>query len=115
MAALDELVAEGKVRYLGSSNYAGFRIADADWTARTERRTRMISAQNDYSLLERRVEDEVIPACLERGVGMLPYFPLAGGLLTGKYKRDGSTETETATEGAVGRSQCGGAEVDFPC
>jgi aryl-alcohol dehydrogenase-like predicted oxidoreductase len=90
VAALHELVTEGKVRYAGSSNYAGFRIADADWIARVEHRTRMVSAQNHYSLLERGVEQEVIPACVEHGVGMLPYFPLASGLLTGKYKRDGA-------------------------
>lgn len=88
VAALDELVAQGKVRYIGSSNYAGFRIADADWIALAEHRTRMISAQNQYSLLERRVEQEVIPACVEHRVGMLPFYPLAGGLLTGKYRRD---------------------------
>jgi len=101
VAALDELVVEGKVRYAGSSNYAGFRIADADWIAQVERRSRMISAQNHYSLLERGVEHEVIPACLEHGVGMLPFFPLASGLLTGKYKRD-----EAAPQGSrlVGRA-----------
>jgi aryl-alcohol dehydrogenase-like predicted oxidoreductase len=90
VAALDELVAEGKVRYTGSSNYAGFRIADADWIASFEHRTRMVSAQNHYSLLERGVEREVIPACVEHRVGMLPYYPLANGLLTGKYRRDGA-------------------------
>jgi aryl-alcohol dehydrogenase-like predicted oxidoreductase len=100
VAALDELVLEGKIRYSGSSNYAGFRIADADWIANVEHRTRMISAQNHYSLLERTVEHELIPACVEHGIGMLPFFPLASGLLTGKYKRDG-----TAPEGSrlVGR------------
>ncbi|HZD01392.1 MAG TPA: aldo/keto reductase [Actinomycetes bacterium] len=87
IAALDELVTEGKVRYAGSSNFAAWRIADADWIARTERRSRMISAQNHYSLLERAVEQEVIAACLEHGVGVLPYFPLGNGLLTGKYRR----------------------------
>jgi len=87
VAALDELVGEGKVRYLGSSNIASWQIADADWIARTERRSRMISAQNHYSLLERGVEEEVIPACLEHGVGMLPFFPLGSGMLTGKYRR----------------------------
>jgi aryl-alcohol dehydrogenase-like predicted oxidoreductase len=101
VAALDELVVEGKLRYAGSSNYAGFRIADAEWIARGEHRTRLISAQNHYSLLERGVEEEVIPACVEHGVGMLPFFPLASGLLTGKYRRDGA-----APEGSrlVGRT-----------
>jgi len=87
LATLDDLVREGKVRYLGSSNFAGWQIADADWMARDRRYTRFISAQNHYSLLEREVEREVIPACEVYGVGMLPYFPLAQGLLTGKYRR----------------------------
>ena len=87
LAALDELVREGKVRYIGSSNFAGWQIADADWSARIGGRERFISAQNHYSLLERGVEAEVIPACERFGVGMLPYFPLANGALTGKYRR----------------------------
>jgi aryl-alcohol dehydrogenase-like predicted oxidoreductase len=101
VAALDELVTEGKIRYAGSSNYAGFRIADADWIALRQHRSRLISAQNHYSLLERGVEQEVLPACEAHGVGMLPFYPLASGLLTGKYKRDG-----TAPEGSrlVGRT-----------
>ena len=87
LAALDDLVRAGKVRYLGSSNFAGWQIADADWMARDRGLTRFVSAQNDYSLLERNLETEVIPACEVYGVGMLPYFPLAHGLLTGKYSR----------------------------
>ncbi|MEW2326382.1 aldo/keto reductase [Micromonospora chersina] len=88
LAALDDLVTAGKVRYLGNSNFAGWQIADADWTASSQGRTRFISAQNHYSLLERSVEAEVIPACERFGLGMLPFFPLANGLLTGKYKRN---------------------------
>ncbi|MFE9954521.1 aldo/keto reductase [Micromonospora sp. NPDC005299] len=88
LAALDDLVTAGKVRYLGNSNFAGWQIADADWTASSQGRARFISAQNHYSLLERSVEAEVIPACERFGLGMLPFFPLANGLLTGKYKRD---------------------------
>ena len=87
VATLDDLVTEGKVRYVGSSNFAGWQIADADWIARTQRRARFISAQNHYSLLQRDTEREVIPSCVNRGVGVLPYFPLANGLLTGKYRR----------------------------
>ena len=86
LMALDDLVRSGKVRYLGNSNYAGWQIAHADWTARSERLNRFVSAQNLWSLLDRRVEQEVIPACAEFGLGMLPYFPLASGLLTGKYR-----------------------------
>ncbi|SCE99677.1 Predicted oxidoreductase [Micromonospora chaiyaphumensis] len=88
LAALDDLVTAGKVRYLGNSNFAGWQIADADWTASSQGRARFISAQNHYSLVERSVEAEVIPACERFGLGMLPFFPLANGLLTGKYKRN---------------------------
>jgi aryl-alcohol dehydrogenase-like predicted oxidoreductase len=87
LAALDELVKEGLVRYVGSSNFAGWQIADADWVAHTDRYARFVSAQNHYSLLERGAEAEVIPACEHYGVGQLPYFPLANGILTGKYRR----------------------------
>ena len=87
LAALDDLVRSGKVRYLGNSNFAGWQIADADWTARADNRTRFVSAQNRYSLLNREVEAEVIPACEQFGLGLLPFFPLDSGLLSGKYRR----------------------------
>lgn len=87
LAALDELVDEGKIGYVGSSNFAAWQVADADWSARSTGVERMISAQNHYSLLERSVEAELLPACRRFGVGLLPYFPLANGLLTGKYRR----------------------------
>jgi aryl-alcohol dehydrogenase-like predicted oxidoreductase len=87
LAALDDLVRAGKVRYLGSSNFAGWQVADADWTARAGRLSRFISAQNEYSLLRRGVEAELVPACERFGLGLLPFFPLASGLLTGKYRR----------------------------
>ncbi len=85
LRALDDLVTQGKVRYLGNSNFSGWQIADADWTAAGA--TRFVSAQNQYSLLERRVEHEVLPACEHFGLGFLPFFPLGSGLLSGKYKR----------------------------
>jgi aryl-alcohol dehydrogenase-like predicted oxidoreductase len=88
LAALHELVVEGKVRYVGSSNFAGWQVVDADWTARTAGYTPFISAQNEYSLLERRLEAEVVPAVEQVGAGILPFFPLASGLLTGKYARN---------------------------
>jgi aryl-alcohol dehydrogenase-like predicted oxidoreductase len=88
LSALSELVAEGKVRYIGSSQFAGWQVVDADWTAKTAGLEHFISAQNRYSLLEREVEDDLIPACEHLGIGVLPFFPLASGLLTGKYKRD---------------------------
>ncbi|MEV0896530.1 aldo/keto reductase [Actinoplanes sp. NPDC049802] len=87
LAALDDLVHAGKVRYLGNSNFTGWQIADADWTARTSGLTRFISAQNRYSLLSRDVESEVVPACEQFGLGLLPFFPIESGLLSGKYRR----------------------------
>jgi aryl-alcohol dehydrogenase-like predicted oxidoreductase len=88
LSALDDLVRTGKVRYVGSSNFSGWQVADAAWTARTGHTTAFVSAQNEYSLLERRIEADLIPACQQYGVGLLPFFPLAMGLLTGKYRRD---------------------------
>ncbi len=87
LAALHELVLEGKVRYLGHSNFAGWQVARAAHVAAAAGGTPFVSAQNHYSLLERDVEADVVPACDEYGVGMLPYFPLANGLLTGKVTR----------------------------
>jgi aryl-alcohol dehydrogenase-like predicted oxidoreductase len=87
LVALDDLITAGKVRYTGSSNFAGWQIADADWIARTQHQARFVSAQNHYNLLQRDAEQEVIPSCVNHGVGVLPYFPLANGLLTGKYRR----------------------------
>lgn len=87
LAALDELIAEGKIRYAGSSNLSAWRLADAVWTARTEHRRGFISAQNHWNLLNRDVEADLVPAAGHYGVGIIPYFPLAGGLLTGKYRR----------------------------
>ncbi|GIG20326.1 oxidoreductase [Cellulomonas chitinilytica] len=87
LAALHELVVEGKVRYLGSSNFAAWQVVDADWTARTGALTPFVSAQNRYNLLDRSAEAELVPAAEQVGVGILPYVPLASGLLTGKYRQ----------------------------
>ncbi|MDT4937536.1 MAG: hypothetical protein QOG80_1207 [Pseudonocardiales bacterium] len=87
LSALNDLVREGKVRYLGSSNLRGWQIADAEWTARSAGYERFVSAQNEYSLLKREAEDDVVPALQQYDIGLLPYFPLASGLLTGKYRR----------------------------
>jgi aryl-alcohol dehydrogenase-like predicted oxidoreductase len=87
LEALTELVREGKVRYIGSSNLAAWQVAHADWIAGTRGLSPFISAQNEYSLLDRRAETELLPAAEHFGVGVLPYFPLASGLLTGKYRR----------------------------
>ena len=88
IAALDELIREGKVRYTGHSHFAGWQIADADWLARTWGHNRFVSAQDHYSLLARQAETALLPACERFGVGFLAYFPLENGWLTGKYRRD---------------------------
>ena len=87
LAALDELVTDGKVRYLGSSNLSGWQVVDAHWIARTSGCEAFVSAQNEYSWLNRSIEAELIPALQHTGQSLLPYFPLARGLLTGKYRR----------------------------
>lgn len=89
LGALNELVVEGKVRYIGSSNLAGWQITQAEYEARHLGTARFVSAQDEYSLLARAVEDEVLPAVREFGIGFLPYFPLYNGLFTGKYSRVG--------------------------
>lgn len=87
LAALSELVREGKVRYIGSSNLTAWQVTEAEWIARVKGHERFISAQNEYSLLNRDAERELLPALGKYGLGLLPYFPLARGLLTGKYRR----------------------------
>jgi len=94
LRALDDLVSQGKVRYVGSSNFAGWKVAHAQWTAKTSGTAAYISEQTHYSLLWRDPEKEVLPACSAYGIGIIPFSPLEGGLLTGKYKRTG-----TAPEG----------------
>jgi aryl-alcohol dehydrogenase-like predicted oxidoreductase len=89
IAALDELIQEGKVRYIGHSNLAGWQIADAEYVAQLAGHPKFISAQNEYSLIERGVEAEVLPAVNRYGLGFLPYFPLFQGVFTGKYTRSG--------------------------
>jgi aryl-alcohol dehydrogenase-like predicted oxidoreductase len=95
LSALDDLVHAGKVRYLGSSNFAGWQVAEAEWTSRTRGLERFVSAQNEYSWLERDIEADLVPALEHYGIGLLPFFPLASGLLTGKYRRG-----EAAPEGS---------------
>ncbi|KQW48615.1 aldo/keto reductase [Nocardioides sp. Root1257] len=87
LSALTDLVREGKVRYVGCSNFDGWQVADAAWTAQTAGLEGFVSVQNRYSLLDRTVEAEVTPACEAFGLGILPFFPLEYGLLTGKYRR----------------------------
>ena len=93
--AFNDLVRSGKVRYIGNSNLSGWQVADAEWTARSQNLTPFVSAQNEYNLLDRRIEKELVPACQQYGLGILPYFPLASGLLTGKYRRGEAPAADT--------------------
>lgn len=86
LGTLDDLVREGKVRYVGLSNFAGWQAMDADWTARSAGLVRPVSAQDHYSLLTREISRELLPACRALGMGLIPYYPLESGFLTGKYR-----------------------------
>lgn len=88
LAALDDLIEAGKVRYIGCSNFAGWQLAESWYIAKELGTAKFISAQNHYNLLDRKIEQELIPAAKAYGASVLPYFPLASGMLTGKYKRD---------------------------
>ncbi|HVB89276.1 MAG TPA: aldo/keto reductase [Beijerinckiaceae bacterium] len=87
LRALDDLVRQGKVRYLGLSNHPAWRVADALWIARAKALAPIVCCQDEYSLLSRGAERELIPMMQHFGLGLLPYFPLAGGMLTGKYRQ----------------------------
>ena len=102
LAALSELVAEGKVRYIGHSNFSGWRLADAAHLAARHGHTPFVSAQNHWSLLERQAEADVVPAARHFGLGVLPYFPLANGLLTGKIRQGQEIPAGTRLAGRAG-------------
>ena len=87
LGALDELVRSGKVRAIGASNFTAEQLEEADRVARDGGLTRFSAVQNEYSLLARGAERDVLPTCRRLGIGFIPYFPLASGLLTGKYRR----------------------------
>jgi aryl-alcohol dehydrogenase-like predicted oxidoreductase len=87
LSALDDLVHQGKIRYAGSSNLSAWQVAESAWVSESRGLTRFVSAQNHYSLLERSPELDLVPACLAHSVSVIPYFPLANGLLTGKWRR----------------------------
>jgi aryl-alcohol dehydrogenase-like predicted oxidoreductase len=89
LSTLDDLITEGKIRYIGHSNLFGWQIAEAEFTAQLAGHPKFISAQNEYSLLVRDAEREVLPAVNRYGLGFLPFFPLYNGLLTGKFSRQG--------------------------
>jgi aryl-alcohol dehydrogenase-like predicted oxidoreductase len=107
LGALSELVQEGKVRFIGSSNYSAEQIEEADRVARDRGFSRFVAAQNHYSFVHREIEDDVLPVCERLGIGMLPFFPLASGLLTGKYTRG-----EQATEGRLAGREIADEQFD---
>ena len=88
LRALDDLVTSGKVRYIGSSNFASWQISEAAWTSITNEVSNFVSLQTRYSILNRDMEKEIVPACEKHNISVLPFFPLESGLLTGKIKRD---------------------------
>ena len=102
LAALGELVTEGKVRYLGHSNFSGWQLAHAAHLAREAGSPPFVSAQNHWSLLERGAEAELVPAAVHFNVGVLPYYPLANGLLTGKVRRGQAPPAGTRLAGREG-------------
>jgi aryl-alcohol dehydrogenase-like predicted oxidoreductase len=118
LGALSDLVHDGKVRWIGSSNFSAEQIEAAEEVSRGAGFHRFVSAQNHYSLVEREAEDKVLPACERLGIGFLPYFPLASGLLTGKYRRGeeassglGTSPAEPATPGPKNGGRLAGREI----
>ncbi len=99
LRALDDLIRQGKVRHIGNSNFNGRQIGQADETARKLRLTRFICAQDEYSLIKRHIEKDRVPAMQQHKIGLVPYFPLASGLLTGKYRRGAPTPAGTRLVG----------------
>jgi aryl-alcohol dehydrogenase-like predicted oxidoreductase len=98
LRALDDLVGQGKVRYIGCSNLPAWGVVDSQWISKTRGFSRFVSCQDEYNLLNRAVEAELLPAMQANGCGLLPYFPLASGLLTGKYKRDAMPDGARLTD-----------------
>jgi aryl-alcohol dehydrogenase-like predicted oxidoreductase len=112
LEALTELVTEGKVRYLGCSNFTAWEVVDAHWTATTSGLRSFVSAQNEYSLYNRAAEDELVPALEHVGMSLLPYFPLAYGLLTGKYTRGAAAPAGTRLAADSQAHRLAGADWD---
>lgn len=92
LRALDDLVRQGKVLYIGASNYTAYRLADSQWVSKTQNLERFVSAQMQYSLTVRDIEREHVPLCEQFGVGILPWSPLGGGFLSGKYSRENTPD-----------------------
>ncbi len=99
LRALDDLVRAGKVQYIGASNYAAYRMADSLWTAKINHWSRFIAFQAQYSLVVREIEREHVPLCRDHGVGILPWSPLAGGFLSGKYQRETESTKKVRLQG----------------
>jgi aryl-alcohol dehydrogenase-like predicted oxidoreductase len=95
LRALDDLVRHGKVRYIGNSNFPAWRVAEAEHVARAMNTTRFISCQDEYSLVVRDIEKDLLPCAQEYNLGVLPFFPLASGLLTGKYRKGEAAPDDT--------------------
>ena len=87
LRALDDLVTQGKIVYLGASNYAAYRLVDSLWTSREQKRAKFVTLQALYNLITRELELELVPACAQHGLGILPWSPLAGGFLSGKFRK----------------------------
>ena len=104
LSALQSLIARGLVRYVGCSNLPAWQVVDADWIARAAHQPGFVSCQDEYSLLVRGAEKELLPAMRAHGLGLLPYFPLASGLLTGKYRPDQAAPEGTRFASARGLS-----------
>ena len=98
MQALDDLVTQGKIRYIGCSNLPSWQVVESQWISKSVGLNRFVSCQDEYNILNRNVEAELIPAMQKYGCGLLPYFPLASGLLTGKYKRTEMPEGARLTD-----------------
>lgn len=112
LRALDDLVRQGKVRYIGSSKFAGWQVVDADWVSRTHGLPRFVSTQEHYNWIHRGPEAELLPACEKAGVGLLPFFPLESGLLTGVYRRDQAPPPGTRLSNERYRGWLGRADWD---
>ncbi|MDP9237472.1 MAG: aldo/keto reductase [Chloroflexota bacterium] len=113
MRALDDVVRAGKARYIGCSNFTGWQAVEAQWVARSTHLTEFVSAQNQYNLLDRRIERELAPAAQKYGLGILPYFPLASGFLTGKYRRGEAAPEGTRLAAMGDRAKSAMSDANF--
>ena len=112
LRTLDDLISQGKVRYLGNSNFKAWQACEAAWAAKSIGTAPFVSVQPKYSMLDREIEDELVPFCMKYGLGILPYYPLANGFLTGKYRR-GQAPPEGARLSANDRGMFSDANYDI--